>query len=108
VRLTYGVLAEGERHLLGITTNLDIDLTILAEDLVDSRSQGAIGFRLEKALDMSVRLLRDILGVILTWQRRHTTQADKRTAHPRGQHQDHWVGCDYHPEYEQRPVDYQI
>ena len=35
--LTHSVLAESKRHLLGITADLDIDLAILAEDLMDSR-----------------------------------------------------------------------
>jgi hypothetical protein len=39
--------------VLGIATDLNVDLTVLAEDLMHSRSEVTISFRLEKAFHVS-------------------------------------------------------
>lgn len=48
--ITYGVLTEGERHLLSITTDLNIDLTINTEGLMDSSSQVGICLGLKETV----------------------------------------------------------
>lgn len=45
---TYGVLAESKGHVLGITTNLDVDSSKLSEDLSDRNLKSLITLGLKK------------------------------------------------------------
>jgi hypothetical protein len=75
---TYSVLAESERHVLVVTTNLDPNSTKFTENLSDCNLKGLIGLRLEQASKRLVENRTNIRGE-LTLQQRHCKRGGRQT-----------------------------
>lgn len=64
--MAYSVLAECKRHALRVATDLDIDTTILTEDLSDGNFKCLISLNLRETIEMSAlrgeKVLSNLLG----------------------------------------------